>query len=128
MNDAEWAEFAGRVEATFRGGLPDDREHELRRHVGRVPFDVACRALERLVVGEASGHGIPTPPQVFVPTPAELVAAVRRVTGGGWAFRVAMSGLTSDELQRQLADAWAAERGIPVSPLRALPGGEEAVA
>lgn len=92
MTAAEWAEFAGRVEATFRGGLEDDREHELRRHFERVPFDVAVRAIATLVADE----------QIFVPTPGEFRRALRRTVGDGWPLRVALSGLTSDELLAQI--------------------------
>jgi hypothetical protein len=115
MTDAEWAEFMARLAASFEGEVAHDREHELRRYVGRVPFELACRALEHLITGGQIGPGhTPPPPRVFTPTPSELVAALRHVTGGGWPLRVALSGLTSDELAAQLNG----ERG-----LTALPGG-----
>lgn len=88
MTDGEWGLFVAEILATFSGDLDDAREAALRHHFGAAPFDVSRRAIERLV---DTGHK-------FVPVPGEMVAAFRFVTGSRWALRVALSGVSSDEL------------------------------
>jgi hypothetical protein len=99
----EWALFAAEVEATFRGGLGDDREAALREHLGRVPFELARGAVARLVLDG----------QVFVPTAAELVGALRHVCGGQEGnVRAALRGLTPEEYAARLTDEWTAARRL----------------
>lgn len=79
MTAQEWAAFALELEHTFRGTFgpagPDDadgsaQEAAMRRHVAGEDYDVASAALALLVEDG----------QVFMPTAAEVRAAVRRVT------------------------------------------------
>lgn len=88
MTEQEWPLFAAEVEATFRGGLEEDRELALREHFGAVPLEDARACIRHLVMNG----------QVWVPTPAELVQALRSTIGGnGWHFRRVLAGRSEAE-------------------------------
>lgn len=71
MTEREWAAFAAELEATFRGDLAEDRESAVKTHLAGVPFEAARGAIRRLVLDGQS----------WLPTPAEVLGALRRSAG-----------------------------------------------
>lgn len=105
MTEREWAMFTAEVEATFRGDLAEDREAALLEYFGPVEYEWGKAALRRLVMNG----------QVWMPTPAELIAALRAaVPGNGWDFRRVLAGRTEPE-QRAL-DHLEVCRALNVAP------------
>jgi len=106
VTEREWDEFTVELEATFRGGLAEDRERALRKHFGEVPLADAQATIVRLV-----SFG-----QVWMPTPGEIVAAFRRNVGDNWRAECMLAGQTTEERR-----VWLRER---LKSPAALPSGE----
>lgn len=91
--------FMLQIGGTFEGEILPEREAALKAFFGKVPLSWANRVMQRMVMDGRK----------FVPSPGELVASLRRVTGDDWTFRCALAGESSEEHRARLN----AERDVP---------------